>query len=244
MYNLILIDADDTLFDYPKAELQALHRTFDFYNVNKDWEFDNKILTNEELISTYKVINHELWADLEKGQVTTEEVKVLRFKRLFEHFNLDIDGVECSKTYLYQLSQGRFLLDGAVEICKYLHSKATVVVVTNGFKEVQYSRIQESELKDYIDAIIISEEVGVSKPDPKIFEAALLRMGHRDKADVIMIGDSVTADMAGGRNYGIDTCWFNPKKIMLSVPGQREALDITYEISALNELIPIMESHR
>jgi len=244
MYKLILMDADDTLFDYPKAETQALELTFDFYHRQKDWIYQGSKVTTEALIASYREINHQLWVDLEKGFVTTEEVKILRFKRLFDAFNMDVDAIECSRIYLYNLSQGRFMLDGAVDICAYLHSMAKVLIVTNGFKEVQYSRILESELGQYIDGIIISEEVGVSKPDPRIFAHALDFVGHKTKEDVLMIGDSLTADIAGGSNFGIDTCWYNPRKNSPKDSEWFKSLNVTYEISALNQLKNIVTASK
>lgn len=242
MYSLILIDADDTLFDYPKAENQALYNLFRTYNPEGLWQFQGRPVELEDWITTYKTINHQLWEDLEKGLVVAEDVKTMRFKKLFEYYQVPVDAKACSDKYLYYLSQGVFLLDGAVEICHYMHTYFKIVIVTNGFKEVQHARIEQSLLSPYIDHLVISEEVGSSKPDSGIFEAALAHMGVTDKSNVIMIGDSLSADMLGGVRFGIDTCWFNPHKKPNRL-SNGEQLPVTYEITQLDQLKQILKNH-
>lgn len=130
-----------------------------------------------------------------KDQLRTE-----RFLRLFNEFG---------NCYLERLGKAGFLIDGSEDICKYLSRKYKLVILTNGMKEVQLSRFGQSSIKQYISDIIISEEVGVNKQNPYIFEYTLDRLNHGDKDSVIIIGDSLTSDIQGGINFGIDTCWLN-----------------------------------
>lgn len=242
MYSLILFDADDTLFNYPSAEIQALKNTFLKYNPGNNWTYNGQTLMLEDWIDTYKRINHGLWEELERGRVIAEHLKVLRFTKLFEYYGLDVDAKDCSRSYLYYLSQGIELLDGAFEICSWIHEKYPIAIVTNGFKEVQHARIEMSPLNPFIDALFVSEEVGSSKPDSGIFQTAIDHFKMTDKSKILMIGDSLSADILGGIRFGVDTCWYNPKKKQ-NMLSNGDSLQMTYEISHLSELKKIIESH-
>ncbi len=232
MYKVILIDIDDTLFDYKKAEDNAIRKVFRdfgyFNDVKKEEIFDI-------LKERYNIINKELWKKLENGQISKDELKVKRFKDLFKEMSLRYDPEIFSVEYLKRLGEGTFLFDGAEEFCRYIKSKYKVAVVTNGIKEVQMSRILNSGIADYIDEIVISDEIGTSKPDPGIFEYALGKLRHRNKDEVIMIGDSQTADIQGGINFGIDTCWVN-------IVGKKEdkSIEATYKVDRIEELYEII----
>ena len=134
MYKTILLDIDNTLFDYLKAENYAVRTTFEdfgfFTSVNKS-KF-------EEVKKEYRNINELLWEKLEKGKITSTELKIERFRILFEKINLKYSAEEFSKQYLKRLGEGAFLFDGAEELCRYLHGKYKLGIITNGMKEVQY----------------------------------------------------------------------------------------------------------
>lgn len=224
-YEVILFDADDTLFDYGMAESHALHSTFSSYGMPTG---------ALDYASSYKEINHGLWADLERGLITSAVLRVERFNRLFSTHGLALDAQEFSASYLRFLGEGTFLIHGATEICRGL-SHLRLAIITNGIKEVQTSRIQGSPLCDVFEQIIISEEAGCQKPETGIFDYAFAKLGIEDKEKVLIVGDSLTSDIQGGINYGIDTCWFNPW-------GKANTSGITpkYEIRSLAELLDII----
>ena len=231
MYKIILLDIDNTLFDYPKTEkyaIKAAFEDFDFFSNGSESEF-------EKIKKEYKAINDLLWEKLEKGEITSTELKVERFRMLFEKANLNYNLEEFSKQYLKRLGEGAFLLDGAEEVCKYLYGKYKLGIVTNGMKEVQYSRIGKSPIGKYIDKIIISEEVGISKPNAGIFEYALKELGAEDKEEAIMVGDSLSADIQGGINFGIDTCWVNLKN-----DAPNDKIKPKYVVTKLEEICNIL----
>ena len=232
MYKVILIDIDDTLFDYKKAEDNAIRKVFEDFGYFKNYENEK---TFKEVKEKYSIINKEFWEKLEKGLVTKEELKTERFKKLFEATDLDYSPSDFSRRYLKRLGEGNFLFDGAEEFCKYIKSKYKVAIVTNGIKEVQMSRIGSSGISGYIDEIVISDEIGIGKPHPEIFEYALKKLGHENKRDVIMIGDSQTADIQGGINFGIDTCWIN-------IVGKKEdeSIKATYKVNKIEELYGVI----
>ena len=111
--------------------------------------------------------------------------------------------------YTSYLAEGSFIYDETEELLSYLHGKYKIVIITNGLVSVQNKRIKESIIKDYFDDVIISDEIKIAKPDSKIFDYALNSINHSNKDSVLMIGDSLSSDIKGGLNAGIDTCWFN-----------------------------------
>lgn len=236
-YKLVLIDLDDTLFDYPKTEKTAFRNTFEElgFFVESDLEYAKKEEIYEKLKDRYKDVNLQLWKDLEKGAVDKDRLKVVRFEKIIEEFDLKYDPYEMSELYLKKLGEGIFPFEATEKLCEYLHSKYKVGIVTNGIKEVQYSRIENSEIAKDIDKIIISDEVGVNKPDKRIFEYAMNYFEIMDKSEVIMIGDSLGADIKGGQNAGIDTCWVNLRNNVNDT-----GIIPKYEVNKLEKLFEIL----
>lgn len=231
-YEIILFDADDTLFDYTAAEGYALSHAFQ----------QHELACDDDVIESYRRINQQLWNELEQGLITIDALRVERFTRLWaEHsMSVAVHPNDFSADYLRHLSAGAFLIDGAVVLCNELLAKGyRLAVITNGFKEVQFGRIGRSELSDAFEHIIVSEDAGVQKPSAGIFDYAFDKLNIRDKSKVLIVGDSLSSDIRGGFLYGIDTCWFNPA-------GKLNTTDIqpTYEISKLSELIAILREKK
>ena len=236
-YKLVLIDLDDTLFDYPKTEKTAFRNTFEELGFFVESELSNakKEEIYEKIKDRYKDVNLQLWKDLEKGAVDKDRLKVVRFEKIIEEFDLKYNPYEMSELYLKKLGEAIFPFEATEKLCKYLHSKYKVGIVTNGIKEVQYSRIENSAIAKYIDKIIISDEVGVNKPDKRIFEYAMNYFEIMDKSEVIMIGDSLGADIKGGQNAGIDTCWVNLRNNVNDT-----GIVPKYEVDKLEKLFEIL----
>ena len=236
-YKLVLIDLDDTLFDYLKTEEAAFRNTFKELGFFVESELGNakKEKIYEKIKDRYKDVNLQLWKDLEKGAVDKDILKVVRFEKIIEEFDLKYDSYEMSELYLKKLGEGIFPFEATEKLCEYLHSKYKVGIVTNGIKEVQHSRIENSKIAKYIDKIIISDEVGVNKPDKRIFEYAMNYFEIMDKSEVIMIGDSLGADIKGGQNAGIDTCWVNLRNNVNDT-----GIVPKYEVRKLEELFEIL----
>ena len=224
-YKWLLFDADGTLFDFDRAEASALCKTLEQFGV----------LFTPERLATYQRINNQLWRALENGLITPGDLKVRRFESFFEELQLDLSPHSFSLAYLEQLGTCSELIAGAVEILQALHTRYQLAIVTNGLKAVQRSRLARSSIRDYIAEMVVSEEVGASKPDQAIFDAAFERIGRPPKSEALMIGDSLTSDMEGGYRYGVDTCWYNPTNQSQSVD-----LKITYQIGNLAELADIL----
>ncbi|WP_455716325.1 YjjG family noncanonical pyrimidine nucleotidase [Anaerosporobacter sp.] len=225
-YDVIIFDADETLFDFKKSEREAFKNSILEFGIPYDESYHLKI---------YQDINKVIWKEFEDGLITQEELKVERFKRLSSKLNIEFDESNFAKSYMKHLGDASFLFDDSIDLVETLHSDYTLSIVTNGLTSVQEKRIKKSVISKYFKDIIISEEIGVAKPNPKIFEHALNNIGHSDKSKVLMVGDSLTSDIQGGINFGIDTCLYNPNKLVNGT-----GIKPTYEISnlkALNDLL-------
>ncbi|ERJ12230.1 YjjG family noncanonical pyrimidine nucleotidase [Haloplasma contractile] len=228
-YDIIIFDADETLFDFKKTERVALRDTMLEFNVDYN---------EAEHLNIYKEINTAIWKELEDGRITQNQLKVERFSRFLGKLNYNIEASIFGKAYMNHLAKGSYLFKDSVELVENLSNGFKLMIITNGLKSVQEHRIKKSIIADYFESIIVSEEVGVSKPDPKIFEIAL-RTYNIDKKKILIVGDSLTSDIQGGINYGIDTCWFNPHQKENSY-----GIKPTYEIYSLSELTNIVNKSR
>jgi len=224
-YAWLLFDADGTLFDYEKAEASALEKAF--AEIGERFE--------PLLLQTYRQINHDIWQAFERRQITAERLRLRRFELLFEALQLEVSPERFSALYLRHLAAGTHLVDGAHEVVAALHGTYRLAIVTNGLKDVQSARLAGSAIGRYFATVVISEEVGAVKPDRAFFEATFDRLGRPPKAEVLLVGDSVSSDIEGGVNYGLDTCWFNPGR-QSRPPG----LSCTYEIGQLSELAQLL----
>ena len=198
-YELLLLDADETLFDFRRAEAFALERAF----------AERGLAATTEAIARYDAINKEIWRRFERGEIDQATLKVERFALLFADMGVGLDASDFSERYLEWLGRGSFLLPGAEELCSRLAARYRLAIVTNGIAKVQRPRFEASPIRRHFEAIVISEEVGAAKPQPAIFARACEAMGIFDKSKVLMIGDSLSSDIAGGAAYGIDTCWLS-----------------------------------
>src|SRR6188474_2451342 len=225
-YPWLWFDADGTLFDYERAEGSALKNTFGSLNLRFE----------DDYLDIYQRINQGLWRALEKQEISSVDLRVRRFELLLEALQVTGSADQMSTTYIEQFGLRAELMDGAYEVLDALHSKCKFAIVTNGLQAVQRSRLEHSTIKHFISELIISEEVGAAKPQAAFFDEALSRTGHPDKSDVLIIGDSLTSDIRGGVDYGIDTCWYNPK-----AEARPANLPITYEIRHLHELLELLD---
>ena len=225
-YYCILFDADNTLLDFDAAESKALADTLRNYGIEPD----------AETVQTYRTINGELWRQLEKGQIRRDKLMAERFTRFLKAVNAAGSGAEMNQYYLDQLSTHPDLAaPNVLDVMKELAEVATLAVVTNGFDRVQSRRVAESGLKEFVEEVFVSEKLDSEKPNRKIFDTALRSLGVENRERVLMVGDSLTSDIQGGINAGLDTCWFNPSHA--ENPGK---VCPTYEIADLEELYPLV----
>ena len=224
-YETILFDLDDTLFDFVTSEKNALSHAFQAFDLPAGLAGYH---------GSYREISKGLWSELEQGKMNLSDLGVERFKRLFQEYGLQINAETFNRTYLEFLGKEAHLIHGAEELCHQFQNRR-LVVITNGFQEVQWSRIKRSPLHNTFDYIITSEEAGFQKPEKGIFDFVFSKLKISDKNKVLMVGDSLTSDIQGGINYGIDTCWFNRHR-------QENHTDVqpNYEIYELKDLIEVV----
>lgn len=228
-YQAYFFDFDHTLFDSDASEALAFEHALAAAGVEP----------LPDLFATYKRINAALWGEVESGQRAPTEVKTLRFAQLVEQAELDLDPVTLAASFTTGMQESGELYAGALPVLEQLRERGPVVMVTNAISEIQRRRIERLGVDPLFDAIIISSEVGVSKPAPGIFDhafAALVELGRSEisRPSTLMIGDSLTSDMAGGLAGGLATCWFNPHG---KTRDPSPALD--HEIERLDQLLSL-----
>lgn len=224
-YDVIVFDVDDTLMDFDQSEQAAFGSVFGKYEMPDGLN---------QYRSSYRTISEGLWRDLENGNLGLSELGSERFRRLFLEHELDLDAVVFNQDYLGFLGEQRHLVPGAEKVIEALSHKR-LAIITNGFEAVQTSRIRNSPFRDAFEQVIISETTGYRKPQKGIFEYAFRQLQVTDPSTVLMVGDSLTSDIQGGLNAGVDTCWFNPARRENQTP-----IVPTYEISRLEELLEII----
>lgn len=224
MYHTILLDADNTLFDFDKAESTALRQSLDSFGLS---------YTKSDLLF-YRERNNLLWKQLELGKLSFQQLQDIRFSPLLHRLSSAISPCLLNQRYLEYLGETHFLMPDALAVCRSLSQTATLAVVTNGISRVQRNRLRLSPLSPYISFCFVSEEIGFSKPHREFFSFVFQKMRIQTLANVLMVGDSLSSDMQGGIGAGIDCCWYCPGGGTTSLPCQ-------YQISSLKELIPIVK---
>ena len=199
-YDYVLFDADNTLFDFDRAEHEALAATLREYGVPPTAQ-------SEE---TYLEINRALWAQFDRGEVSREWLVVERFRRFLRAMEAQGDPAEMNDRYLGHLGEGAFLLPGAEELCRALAPHCTLAIVTNGVARAQRGRFSRSPLRDVIGHLFISEEIGASKPSPDFFRPVFQALGIDDPRRALVVGDNLLTDIQGGLDAGADAAWYDP----------------------------------
>jgi len=186
---------------------------------------------SDSVYAKYIEINIQAWQRYEKGEITVQELQIMRFSSLFDVLGVSYDVADFNARYLYELGSGAFLVEGALEICREIVSCGKkIYIITNGLVGTQEARAKHSPLHEYITGVFVSQAVGHQKPDKEYFEHVLKHI-PADKDNMLIIGDSLTADIAGGNNAGIDTCWLNSH-----ATKNLTAIKPVYEIIHLQEL--------
>ena len=224
-YRHIFFDLDDTLWDFKRNSAEALNELYHHYNLKSVG-----INSPEYFIKNYQERNIMMWEQYRLGAIDKETLRSKRFELTFWDMGIEASLVprDMPEYYLSVLAAKHYLYPHAVEILSYLKEKYFLHIITNGFAEVQYIKLNSSKIKKFFRHLIISDEVGVKKPDIKIFQHALEMAGA--KADEsIMIGDGLDVDIAGARNAGMDQVFFNPGNLA-------HDHEVTYEIKSLDEL--------
>lgn len=229
MIKVILWDIDGTLLNFLKAEHAAIRKCFEIFNLGE---------CTDEMIARYSLINKKHWERLERGEISKQEVLEGRFHEFFAQENLSTECVvDFNKEYQVQLGDTIFFNDNSYELVKALKGRVKQYAVTNGTKVAQDRKLDKSGLRELLDGVFISEDIGIEKPNAGFFGYVWTQIGAYDREEVMIVGDSLTSDMLGGNNAGIVSCWYNP-----DLQKNEKGVMIDYEISDLQQLMEFVQT--
>ena len=220
----LLMDIDDTLCDFHTSSREALAVAF----------AEHEIPFTEDLLARYETIDAGLWQRFEQGGIEKEALYTERFRLLFAEFGLSADPGSMNRAYFRELGSRRNFMPHCEQALRLLHAKYRIFIVTNGNTDIQNRRIAASGMAQYFDRVFISEQMGCKKPDKLFYDKVFAEIGEEYRTYSIMIGDSLSSDMLGGRNAGIPTCLY----------GQAEPIAplCDYAVSDLLDLPPLLAS--
>lgn len=220
-YEFLLLDADNTLLDFDMNERVSLMETFRHF----------KMPCGDEELKLYHEINLMYWNMLAENKIDRQALLIKRFETFFERLGITADPEETENFYRAHLGLGCQLMPGAVEVCNKLRKNHRLYIITNGVSSTQHSRLEGSGLASLMDGIFISEEIGYNKPSVKFFEYVKEHIEGFDSQKALVVGDSLSSDIRGGIDFGLDTCWINVYK-----SDNTSEIKPKYEIQDIAEL--------
>lgn len=223
MMEFLFLDLDDTILDFRKAERIAIAKTIRDFGVEPA----------AETLALYHRINKAHWEMLERGELTRAEVLLNRFAVLFRELGVEADAAACAKSYEKNLSVGHYFLPGAEEAVASLSKKYRLFLASNGTAAVQKGRLTSANLYRFFEQTFISQELGHNKPSKAYFDACFARIPDFDPEKAVMVGDSLTSDILGGRNAGIATVWVNPEHKPCGGIRPDYEIEVLYQLEAL-----------
>ncbi|MGX3020177.1 pyrimidine 5'-nucleotidase [Ursidibacter sp. B-7004-1] len=220
-YQWILFDADETLFSFNsflglKVMMERYGEPF-----------------NEQDYEQFQTVNKPLWVAYQNKEITAQDLQRIRFEKIAKQTGQE--PLALNQELMAEMALVSLPLEGVKEMLDSLFGKVKMAIITNGFHSLQQKRLENTALNKYFDLVVVSETVGAAKPAPQIFESAFAQMGNVDKHAILMVGDTLSSDVQGGINVGIDTCWFNPTQ----QPNQT-TIQPTYEIASILDLVKIV----
>ena len=226
-YKFLLFDLDHTLLDFDAAEDVALSHLLKEEGVEDIQAYKDY----------YVPMNKTLWKDLELKKITKQELVNTRFAKLFAHFGIEKDGAYLAERYQFFLSKQGQIFPGVEDLLKKLISRGyELYAATNGITFIQTGRLEQSGIEPFFKEIFISEQLNTQKPDAAFYEKIGARIPNFDKNHALMIGDSLSADIQGGNNAGIDTIWYNPNHL-----ENKSLAQPTYEVDSYQALLEILD---
>jgi 2-haloacid dehalogenase len=227
MFEFLFIDMDDTVLDFKKAEHVAIRKTLE----------EAGIPPTDAVCQRYSQINQSYWERLERKEVTREQLQVGRFADLMAEFGAQGDPQWCARRYMENLGKGHYFMPGAEEALQQLFPKYKLYLASNGNTQTQFSRIESAGIAKYFQEIFVSGVIGINKPDKAFFDYCFARIPGFAPEKTMIVGDSLTSDILGGKNAGITTCWVNPAHKPCRV-------DIVpdYQIESLTQLSALLET--
>lgn len=224
-YQWILFDADETLFSF--------HSYLGLKSMLKRYGLE----FNEQDYEAFQAVNQPLWVAYQNKEINAEALQRIRFESLAQKTGQD--PLVLNRELMDEMAHVSQPLEGVREMLASLHGKVKMGIITNGFNALQQKRLENTQTAGFFDLLVVSETVGVAKPDRQIFDYAFSQMGEVERSKVLMVGDTLASDILGGNLAGIDTCWFNPKGL-----ANETAIQPTYEIRSMAELIALASGQK
>ncbi len=224
-YKTILFDIDDTLIDFKVDQKIAFMKAMN--------EIGEKC--TEEMYEDYNDINLSLWEELNKGNIALEELFLKRFKIFFDKYGIKQDEAEFNNILNKMFQDTGTPIKGVRETLDKINNIYELVIVSNGPKDQQYHRLKNANFLKYFSKIFISEEMGYNKPDKKYFDIVFSNIKNKEKSQILIVGDSISSDIIGGKKVGIDTCWYN-----INNKENNTGIKPEYEIKNFEELLQIV----
>lgn len=218
-YSHLLFDLDNTLFDFTAASNEALKSFAELLQVEY----------NDDFLNVYHGYNHEVWTSFEAGLIDSMTLRKTRFEKTAKHYGRTIDGLIMNRKYLKLLVKYKRFMDGAEDILDYYEKSHILGAITNGLKEVQRPRLKEAGIYNKFEVIVVSDEIGIAKPDTRYFDHAWELLDKPAKEKVLVIGDNPNSDILGANNFGFHSCFFDPK-------DTNQKIECNYRIQHLSEL--------
>lgn len=224
-YQWILFDADETLYSFYSFDgLKVMLARYGHAFTEADY-------------AEFQAVNQPLWVAYQNKEITAKQLQTIRFQALSE--KLGRDPLALNQELMAEMAIVSKPLEQTLPMLNALHGKVKMGIITNGFQALQQKRLDNTQTTHFFEWVVVSEDVGVAKPDPKIFEYAFEKMGKVEKSRILMVGDTLASDILGARNVGIDSCWFNPHR-------KSNDTDIrpTYEIQQMLDLVAIVSGQK
>lgn len=223
-YQWVLFDADETLFSFNSYwGLKAMLARY-------------QIDFSEQDYAEFQAINKPLWVAYQNNEITAEDIQTRRFAKLSAQTG--VPPLQLNQELMAEMALVSKPLEGVIEMLNTLYGKVKMGIITNGFTDLQQKRLDNTNTSHFFEIVVVSEQIGVAKPDRKVFDYALALMDEFDRTKVLMVGDTLASDILGGNNSGIDTCWLNLAKI-----ENDTSIRPTYEIHSMSSLIEIVEGN-
>lgn len=225
MKKYILVDLDNTLIDFNECARNSIITNFEKFGLPY----------REDTLDIFIRENNKIWKRHENGEIGREHIRKDRWNIIFKVLDIDFDGAVMEEAFEYGVSQNACPIDGAYDLLDYLKGKYKLYVASNGFRFVQENRLKIGDFNKYFDGVFVSEDFGFAKPSKEFFDNVIRELGNPPLDEILMIGDSISADIIGAENYGIDTVWFNKDGI-----ENTSSVKSKYEVKKLTEIKAII----
>lgn len=225
MKKIILIDLDNTIIDFNECARHSIMGIFEDLGFHYD----------DNVFETFITENVKIWKRLERGEIDKPYLRANRWNIILGKLGIEYDGTIIEERFENGVAKGAYPVEYAYELLEYLYSKYDLYVVSNGFRFVQESRVKIGKFDKYFKELFLSEDIGIQKPDIRFFNYCYEKIGCPPKEKLILIGDSLSADIQGGINFNVETIWFNKNN-----EPQNDTIKPTYTVNHLKEIENIL----